>query len=679
MSFLRHLGQRIRSIKPRQWVLGIIGVVVAFIVFLGIAYVWDYTNSAPFCGTQCHTMPPHYESYQRSPHARVQCVECHIGRTFIGVAFTRKAVDTQFVWAYLTGNYEYPIYAKGLQPARESCEKCHWPEKFSWDKVVTLSDYQADEKNSQVTTTLVMKIGGGSARTGLGRGIHWHIENLIEFKYTDKLQQEIPWISVTNADGTKTIYTDIEKTLTASQLAELPTRQMDCIDCHNRVSHTFQSPEQAIDSAMKNKLLDTSIPEIKKKGVEVLTPHYKTDAEAAQAIGALEQYYKQNYSAFYTRNTATVQKAIKYLQDLYPQIYHRDQELDWTTHPDNLGHKDWPGCFRCHDGKHFTPDRKEVVRLECNICHTIPEVSATSSAPVAVSITRSDEPESHKKTTWLAEHRLQFDTSCQVCHDTNNAGGKDNSSFCSNSACHGTQWKFAGLNAPKLADIVKAPIRPVSAPGAAPRAIPHPVGGNPDCQICHGPNALAYPYPADHVGRPNETCLQCHKPTVAAAVSTPVPGATAGGPPKIPHSTAGRAQCLGCHGTGASGIPQVTQFHKDFGFTNANCLTCHKPATPGEAVATPSTTVVPTVARTVTPTARPTTTSSSASSASSGSSATSSSAASSATSSAAGLKPLPASHAGRTTCTVCHASGVGPKLPADHAGRTDATCTACHK
>ncbi|MBI5302992.1 MAG: NapC/NirT family cytochrome c [Chloroflexi bacterium] len=641
MSFLRKFWQGIRSIKPRQWFLGFVTLVVLFILFLGASYAWDYTNSAAFCGTQCHTMPPHYDSYQRSPHARVQCTECHIGRTFIGVAFTRKAVDAQFVWAYLTGNYEYPIHAKGLQPARESCEKCHWPEKFSWDKVITLADYQTNEKNTQVATTLVMKTGGGSARTGLGRGIHWHIENIIEFKYTDKLQQEIPWISVTNADGTKTIYTDIEKTMTASQLAGLPTRLMDCIDCHNRVSHTFMSPDQAVDAALQNKLVDEAIPEIKKKGIEVLTPHYKTDAEAKQAIGNLDQFYKQNYSAYYTRNNATIQKTIKYLQDLYPKIYYRDQELDWTTHPDNVGHKDWPGCFRCHDGKHFTPDRKESIRLECNVCHAIPEVTTANGGAALLSLSRTDEPPSHKTTTWLAEHRTQFNTSCQVCHDTNNAGGKDNTSFCSNSACHGIEWKFAGLNAPKLAEIVKAPIRPVSAPGSTPRTVPHPVGGNPDCQICHAPNALAFPYPVDHTNRPNSTCLGCHKPAVAVAVTTPVPGAASGGPPKIPHSTAGRTQCLGCHGTGTASIPQITQFHKDFGFTNNNCLTCHKAAGPGDATATPS-------------------------------------ASQSAQPAAGGIKKQPADHAGRVICLACHQAGVGPKPPADHAGRADDTCKACH-
>ena len=61
--------------------------VVAILVFVSGSYAWDYTNSPPFCGSTCHTMPPEYTAYQVSPHARVQCVECHIGRGFFGTQF----------------------------------------------------------------------------------------------------------------------------------------------------------------------------------------------------------------------------------------------------------------------------------------------------------------------------------------------------------------------------------------------------------------------------------------------------------------------------------------------------------------------------------------------------------------------------------------------------------------
>ena len=580
MKFLRGLWDKIKPVSRAQWIFSFCVVAVLAVVLIGTPYVWDYTNSSPFCGMTCHTMPPHYESYQRSPHARVECTECHIGRTFVGVAFTRKAVDAQFVWAYATGNYEYPIFAKGLQPARESCEKCHWTEKFSWDKVVTLSDYQTDAKNSLVATTLLMKIGGGSARTGLGRGIHWHVENVIEFKYTDKLQQQIPWVSVTMPDGKKIVYTDIESKLSESQLAALPSRQMDCIDCHNRISHKFESPSQAVDAALQNKQFDASIPEINKKAVEVLTPHYKSDAEAKQAIGALDQFYKQNYASFYSSDSAKLQNAIKSLQDLYPRIYYRDQELDWTTHPDNIGHKEWAGCFRCHDGKHFTADRKESVRLECNVCHTIPQVALPGAPIGTIPLERGNEPASHKATTWLAQHRTVFDSTCQGCHNTNNAGGKDDTSFCSNSACHGTAWKFAGLNAPEVAKITNPPVARQASPNAAPAVVPHPIGGNPDCQLCHGEKSKVRPFPANHAGRKNDTCLACHKPTLPAPTTTsgaaPAASATpaapaAGGIKQQPADHAGRTICLACHQAGLGPKPPADHA----GRVDNTCAACH--------------------------------------------------------------------------------------------------------
>ncbi len=635
---MKQLWQRIRSVTLKQWAYLLGGIVVLLAIFLGVAYVWDYTNSSPFCGTYCHTMPPHYQSFLRSPHARVQCVECHIGRTFVGVAFTRKATDLQYVINYLSNNYKFPIFAKEVQPARESCEKCHWPEKFSWDKVITLTSYAPDAKNSLTRTLLMMKIGGGTQRAGLGRGIHWHVENVIDFAYTDEQKEDIPYIQVTTNDGKKITYTDIESKLTAEQIAKLPTRRMDCIDCHNRVSHNFLSPTEALDSALETKQIDAAIPEIKKKGVEALTPTYASKEAANKAIAELEQFYKQTYADFYAKNTATVQKAISQLQTWYTQLHFPEQGLDWTVHTNDIGHKDWPGCFRCHDGKHFTTDRKEAIRLECNICHTIPEVITTGTVAPMIALSRGDEPASHKTTTWLAEHRAVFNTSCQTCHDTNNAGGKDNSSFCSNSACHGATWKYAGLNAPALAEMLKEPVRPKSDPNAPPKAIPHPIGGNPDCQICHGAKSRVRPYPSDHAGRTNTTCQSCHKPIVPAASATPAPGTTTGGPPAIPHETAGRTQCLGCHGSGASGTPQITQFHKDFGLKNDQCLTCHKTKTGTSA---PSASTTPTAS--------------------------------------GGIKTQPADHAGRTQCAICHTNNIGPKLPADHTGRADNTCNACHK
>ena len=658
MSRLRGLWLRLRTISGRQWAFAAISAVVLFLALMGVIYSWDYTNSPAFCGTTCHTMPPEYNAWQRSPHARVSCVECHLGRDIITTTFTRKAGDIMHLIRYSSGQFKFPVHADSMLPARESCEKCHWPEKFSGDRAVTVKRYENDEKNTQIATYLLLKTGGGTMREGRGLGIHWHIENQVYFVATDELNQNIPWVQVVDAGGKSTTYVDVENPLPADQVNRLEKQRMDCIDCHNRISHTFRSPTQAVDNALALKQLDETIPFIKNKSVEVLSASYSNFADANTAIERLEGFYQQNYAEYYQSHTPQIKSAIDFLKTTYQSLVFPTQDLSWTTHPDNIGHKDYPGCFRCHDGKHLTPDNKEAIRLECNICHTLPEVATASSPAPVISLIKTDEPESHKATTWLAQHRTEFNATCQGCHDTNNAGGKDNSSFCSNSACHGTEWRFAGLNAIGLAKVLPPPVAPRSDPNAPPKTIPHPIGGNPDCQICHAQASKVRPYPASHVGRTNDVCLACHKPTIPVASTTPAPStnatgsqSAAGGPPSVPHDTAGRTQCLGCHGSGAAGVPQVPQFHKDANLGNDKCLTCHK----SSVVAQP--TAVPTKAATTEP--QPTT-----------------------AAPAAGAPPrIPASHVGRTGCVACHAQGIAgaPKSPANHAGRTEDTCKACHQ
>lgn len=573
MRVWKRLLERFRAIPRRYYIFGLAAVAVLVISTGGVLYGWDYTNSSPFCGTTCHTMPPEYAAYQVSPHARVACVECHIGRGFVGNMFTRKAGDLMHLVRYASNQYTFPLYATTMEPARESCERCHWPEKFSEDRVVTVKHYSDDTANTPVDTLLVLKVGGGTQRQGQGFGIHWHIENQVEFIATDELKQNIPWIQVTDASGRVTAYRDIENPLTDEEIAQATKQTMDCIDCHNRVAHSFESPEQSVDKALSLNLIDYKIPSIRKKAVEILSTKYSSFDEANKAINGLDSYYREGFPDFYSGGEAAVKSAINYLKTTYEQIVYPTQDLSWTTHPDNLGHKDSAGCFRCHDGKHVTADNQNAVPLECNICHTLPQVAVGDAPAPVVSAQVGGEPDSHKSSTWLAEHRLVFNASCQQCHDTRNAGGSDNSSFCSNDACHGTKWTYAGLDAPSLAKLLQPAARPQSQPGGTPPKIPHPIGGSPDCQICHGPNTPVRPYPANHAGRTNDQCLACHVPTIPVPSAQPLEA----GPPNVPHDLAGRGECLGCHSNGAADTPQVPQFHKDYGFSNKACLTCHKP------------------------------------------------------------------------------------------------------
>ena len=440
---------------------------------LSAAYVWDYTNSPEFCGKTCHTMPPEYTAYLTSPHARILCVECHIGRDFIATRITRKIGDLKHVFATLFQNYEFPIQVKDLRPAREICERCHSPEKFADDSLREIVHFGNDVNNTPSSIYLTLKTGGGSRRQGLGRGIHWHIESQVYYMPLDENEQQIPFVRVINDDGSTTDYVDLTAGIDAAQVDPKNLKEMDCITCHNRITHLILPPDDSVDQLLSRNTIDRSIPEIRLKAVEVLGDRYNSVSQAMDAIAGLKDYYQQNYAEFYATQSAKIDAAVTALQEAYRQSAFPEQKADWTTHADNVGHRLAPGCFRCHDGKHLDA-QKQAIRLECNLCHSIPVVAGPDKFVVDIEIARGPEPESHRSPNWLALHRDVFDASCSNCHTTSNPGGTDNSSFCSNSGCHGNIWQFAGLNAPGLRDLLKdqlpaptpEPVVPTPAPGA---------------------------------------------------------------------------------------------------------------------------------------------------------------------------------------------------------------------
>ena len=462
-------------------------------LLVGGAYVWDYTNSPPFCGETCHTMPPEYAAYQLSPHSRVACVECHIGREFIGNQIFRKAGDLKHVIAVTFNTYEYPIRAKSMRPAPEICEKCHSPEKFSDDSLRVKERFLPDGENTPYSTYLVLKTGGGTKRAGLGRGIHWHIENQVQFLSTDKLDQDIPYIRVVNDDGTINEFVDVEADFNLSSVNEEDLKTIDCISCHNRISHTIPFPDQAMDNALARGVIADDIPDIRRMGAEILSQDYATQEQALDAIANLDSYYETTFPDFYATGQQKVADAIVEIQNIYTTSVFKDQEVDWETHPNNVGHTNSPGCFRCHDGKHLNAN-DEAVRLECNLCHSIPVVVGTEDFVADIEISRGPEPESHFNPNWIALHRDVFDATCESCHTTDNPGGTSNTSFCSNSACHGNVYTYAGFDAPALREILKEQLPPPPVTDAVDTENPtfETYAGplfESKCAVCHGSSA----------------------------------------------------------------------------------------------------------------------------------------------------------------------------------------------
>jgi len=461
-------------------------------------------------------------------------VDCHLGRERALNAIPRKVSEVTHVINLFLAEYETPIYVKTLRPARETCEECHYPQKFSADTFREIVHYGLDEHNTPTRTFLVLKTGG-QVRPGLSRGIHWHITNQVWFLATDPLKQNIVYVREIREDGTVKEYFDLEAGIDAEYVAQREDQLhlMDCIDCHNRISHTFPSPERAMDQALAHGRIDPSIPFIKSWGVDFLGRTFTTHEEARQAAEKLDVWYQRNYTEFYfaNRNRQRIRAAVEELKRLYAESVFPDMDIGWATHPDNIGHKEFPGCFRCHDGKHLSPDG-EAIRLECNICHTIPEVTGPGLPAPVINVARADEPESHHDTNWLALHREEQyaeDAECAGCHNMADAGKATNISFCSNSACHGVSWVFAGLDAPALRarlalepkptppapekpPELEAPVPPFLLEKARGPDIPHPLAEERrECLLCHTVDGLI-PTPEDHADYAQEECTDCHRP-----------------------------------------------------------------------------------------------------------------------------------------------------------------------
>lgn len=445
--------------SPR-WMLilpyAVLGVLTLIVVSGGI-YGWEYTNSSEFCGTACHTMPPQDTAYKQSPHANVTCEECHIGRASFGNQLMRKSQGLKEAYYQVFNLYELPIRAKALRPARDTCEKCHQPETFSDDSLRVLSRFAGDLHNTPSRVYLIMKTGGGAKRAGLGRGIHWHIVNKVEYYPTDELDQEIPYVRVYNDDGSTTEYVDVESGFDPATIDESQLVIMDCVTCHNRITHEFSFPEESVDAAMARGQIDPEIPVIRKKAVDALSVEYASREQAFAAFDEIETYYKN--TEYYPGRGEQIRSAIQALKDIYDRTVFHDQEINWTTYPNNLGHINSPGCFRCHDGKHLN-DQQQAIRLECNVCHSIPVVSGSDDFVTRIEISRGPEPESHLNPNWISLHNEAFGPSCAACHSMEDPGGISNTSFCSNSACHGSVYTFAGFDAPKLREILKEQLPP---------------------------------------------------------------------------------------------------------------------------------------------------------------------------------------------------------------------------
>jgi hypothetical protein len=364
--------------RHRGIALAILSLTIANVVIISIATYRgvEYMDSVEFCGRVCHqVMQPEFVAYQDGPHARVACVECHIGSG--APWFVRsKLSGTRQVFAVLFNSHERPIPSpvENLRPARDTCEQCHWPEKFHGDKVKVIREYADDEQNTESVTTLQIHVGGGSEKLGVATGIHWHmsVANQIEYIATDEKRQVIPYVRLRDREGRVKEY--VVDGVTRDQLAAGERRTMDCMDCHNRPSHPFAlSAERAVDEAMAIGEISTKLPFVKREAVAALKLEYPDEEAAADAIAQrLRTFYREGYLPVYNSQRQAVERAVTATERLYRRNVFPSMQVNWGTYHNNIGHVAFPGCFRCHDENHKAQDGS-VIRQDCELCHAMPQ------------------------------------------------------------------------------------------------------------------------------------------------------------------------------------------------------------------------------------------------------------------------------------------------------------------
>lgn len=337
-----------------------------FLSALGSYQTYHYTESVEFCGQTCHSvMKPEYTTYQNSPHARVACAECHIGS---GAEWKVKSkINGAYqVYATLVENYPRPIPTpiENLRPAQETCEQCHWPERFSGNLDRTYQYSLSDEENTPFYVRMSLKVGGANPRQGTVEGIHWHMSPDVKVEYiaTDEERQEIPWVRVTHLDGEVEVYQSEEF---AGTPEDYHIRVMDCIDCHNRPAHIYRPPTDLVDESLALGRISRELPDVRAKLVALLAEDsYETEAGALESLSAELTEAYGDHPAF--------PGLVEETQTLFQRNFFPEMKARWDAYPDNIGHMNWLGCFRCHDEEHLSSSTgKAIPASDCSSCHTI--------------------------------------------------------------------------------------------------------------------------------------------------------------------------------------------------------------------------------------------------------------------------------------------------------------------
>ncbi len=351
-------------------------ILFLFLTGIGSYEAFHYTESVEFCGKMCHkVMEPEYVAYQKSPHANVSCAECHVGPGADWYVKSKLSGLRQVI-AVLKNDYPHPIPTpiKDLRPAQVTCEQCHWPEKFYSHLLVNEKHYLSDEENTEWTIDLRMKLGASHSSQGNTEGIHWHINKDVIVEYWDQEgnREILPYVRYINlATGDTTVFIDEEAGIDISEVPMDELRTMDCMDCHNRPSHNYETPQDFVDFRMASGDIPKTLPGIKALSMTILAEEFENRELADSTIEAtILEYYADGYPELFDNKREDINKAIAGIKDGYSKNMFPEMKATWKAYPDQIGHIVYNGCFRCHNDRHASSEGT-LISKDCNLCHTI--------------------------------------------------------------------------------------------------------------------------------------------------------------------------------------------------------------------------------------------------------------------------------------------------------------------
>jgi nitrate/TMAO reductase-like tetraheme cytochrome c subunit len=374
-----HLDQEVdrRLAIRRAGIFFVVMTVINVIIGSQVSYrAIAHMETAQFCGQSCHVMKPEFTAHQFAPHKSVECSTCHIVPGAIGWVHAKMGGMVQMVGVVLD-NYPRPIESamenNKLVSSAETCEGCHARDRVIGNSLRNIRGFKSDETNTQIDTVLMMNVGGG--RTGGIHGAHMGPGVQMRYAAADKKRQTIPWVEYRNTE------TGVTRTYSAkdAKIDGLATFEMQCVDCHNRAAHSFESAERALDQAIASGSVSAGLPFVKKTSLALLTAEHKSGEQAPDEIASgLRAFYSTQYPDVATSKKAEIEAAGKTLGAIYSRNVFPDLKVTWGTYVNNLGHTDSAGCFRCHDDAHATADKKTISQ-DCSACHNA--LAMEESAP----------------------------------------------------------------------------------------------------------------------------------------------------------------------------------------------------------------------------------------------------------------------------------------------------------